>query len=334
MPPLTNAKVLVGIDTADDAGVYFLNETTALIQTVDFFTPIVDDPYMFGQIAAANSLSDIYAMGGQPLTVLNIVAFPLERLPGWVLTDILRGGRDKVAEAGAVLLGGHTVADSEPKYGLSVTGIAHPAKIWRNAGAKNGDALVLTKPLGTGILATAAKAGLFVAGVAAAAKSMATLNAASAAAAAAYDIHACTDITGFGLLGHLAELVCASGVAARIDSKVLPFLLGAEEAAVMGLVPGGAYANRKHLTLVSFADTVPEAVRDLCYDPQTSGGLLFSLPACQAEKLVQDLQGAGNTAATIIGQVIAVKEQKVCQCGETGFSASEKERERGEIHVN
>ena len=334
MPPLTNTKVLVGIDTADDAGVYFLNETTALIQTVDFFTPIVDDPYMFGQIAAANSLSDIYAMGGQPLTVLNIVAFPLERLPGWVLTDILRGGRDKVAEAGAVLLGGHTVADSEPKYGLSVTGVAHPDKVWSNAGAKSGDALVLTKPLGTGILATAAKAGLFTVGVAAAAKSMATLNAAAAAAAAAYDIHACTDITGFGLLGHLAELVSASGVAAEIESKVLPFLPDAQEAALMGLVPGGAYANRKHLTLVSFADAVPEAVRDLCYDPQTSGGLLFSLPVCQAEKLVCDLQAAGNRAATIIGQVRATKEQTSCQDGENMFVTKGKERKRGEIHVN
>ncbi len=279
LPQSADPRLLVGVSTADDAGVYLLDDNTALILTVDFFTPIVDDPYTFGQIAAANALSDVYAMGGRPLTALNIVAFPACELDGETLPAILRGGADKVAEAGAVIAGGHTIDDAQPKYGLSVTGVVHPGKIWTNAGARPGDALVLTKPIGTGVLATAAKAGMFPAGVAASIETMAALNAKAAAAAADHPIHACTDITGFGLLGHLFELAGASGMRAEIASAALPLLPDAAEAAAMGLVPAGAYRNRDYLAAVTFAAGVPEPLRDLCFAPQTSGGLLFALPA-------------------------------------------------------
>lgn len=300
---MQHSNVLVGISTSDDAGVYKLNETTALVQTVDFFTPIVDDPYLFGQIAAANSLSDIYAMGATPLTALNLVAFPNGKLPQEVLLDILKGGQDKVTEAGAVIIGGHTIDDNEPKYGLAVTGIVHPDRVWTNAGAQPGDALVLTKALGTGILASAARAGLFPEGVAAANASMATLNAVAAKVATAFTIHACTDITGFGLSGHVYEMAAGSKVSVVIDSTALPLLPDAVEAAAMGLVPGGAYANRKYLTAVTFADTVPEPIRDISFDPQTSGGLLFAVAENQAGELVRELQAAGVVVAKQIGYV-------------------------------
>jgi len=305
LPQSADPRLLVGVSTADDAGVYLLDDNTALILTVDFFTPIVDDPYTFGQIAAANALSDVYAMGGRPLTALNIVAFPACELDGETLPAILRGGADKVAEAGAVIAGGHTIDDAQPKYGLSVTGVVHPGKIWTNAGARPGDALVLTKPIGTGVLATAAKADMFPAGVAASIETMAALNAKAAAAAAGYPIHACTDITGFGLLGHLFELAGASGVRAEIAGAALPLLPDAAEAAAMGFVPAGAYRNRDHLTAVTFAAGVPEPLRDLCFDPQTSGGLLFALPATEAEALVADLKQAGVRQAAVIGHILA-----------------------------
>lgn len=305
LPQPSDPRLLVGTATADDAGVWLLDSQTALIQTVDFFTPVVDDPYTFGQIAAANALSDVYAMGGRPLTALNIVAFPACDLDADILATILRGGYDKVAEAGAIIVGGHTVSDSEPKYGLSVTGIAHPDRIWTNAGAKAGDALILTKPLGTGVLATAAKADLFPAGVAAATLSMAALNAKAAEVAAAFPVHACTDITGFGLLGHLFELASASGLRAELDSAALPLLPEAADAAAMGLVPGGAYANRDYLTAATFAPAVAEPIRDLCFDPQTSGGLLFALPAADAGALLDALRQAGLRHAAIIGRLPA-----------------------------
>lgn len=303
LPVMHNPNVLVGIATSDDAGVYKLNETTALVQTVDFFTPIVDDPYLFGQIAAANSLSDIYAMGAMPLTALNLVAFPQGKLAGEVLLAILQGGRDKVAEAGAVIIGGHTIDDDEPKYGLAVTGITHPDKVWTNAGARPGDVLVLTKALGTGILASADRAGLFPEGVAAAAASMAALNAAAAQIASDFSVHACTDITGFGLLGHVYELAAGSSVSIVINSQALPLLPAAAEAAAMGLVPAGAYANRNYLKTVTFADSVRENIRDICFDPQTSGGLLFAVPGHQSEALVAALANAGLVAVRVIGQV-------------------------------
>ena len=297
-------RLLVGIETADDAGVYQINETTALIQTLDFFTPIVDDPYMFGQIAAANSLSDVYAMGGKPLTAMNIVAFPIGCLPAEVLGDILRGGQDKVIEAGAVIVGGHSIEDSEPKYGLSVTGIVHPDEILTNAGAQPGDLLILTKAIGTGVLSTAAKADLFPEGVAAAVDSMAALNRTAAEVALQYKVHACTDITGFGLLGHVYEMASGSGVSIKLQSASIPLLPDAAAAAAMGLVPGGAYTNREYFKTVTIDSSVPVYIQDLCFDPQTSGGLLFSVPADRANELLQKLQQAGIKQAAIIGEVI------------------------------
>ena len=304
-------NVLVGITRSDDAGVYKLNETTALVQTVDFFTPIVDDPYLFGQIAAANSLSDIYAMGATPLTALNLVAFPNCKLPGEALVAILQGGQDKVAEAGAVIIGGHTIDDAEPKYGLSVTGIVHPDRIWTNAGARPGDSLVLTKALGTGILSSAARADLFPQGVAAATAGMAELNAVAAKVAAGFSVHACTDITGFGLAGHVYEMAAGSNVRITIDSLALPLLPEAAEAAAMGLVPGGAYSNRNYLTKVQFADSVPENIQDICFDPQTSGGLLIAVPAAEAGQLQAALRAAGVAAAAIIGRVTDTGEGEI-----------------------
>lgn len=303
LPRISDPNVLVGIDTADDAGVYRLNDETALIQTLDFFTPIVDDPYLFGQIAATNSLSDVYAMGGRPLTAMNIVTFPICRLAPEVLLAILSGGQQKIAEAGAVMLGGHTIDDDEPKYGLSVTGVVHPDKVLTNAGARPGDALVLTKAIGTGVLYTAMRAELFATGVAAAAASMSRLNKYAAEVMLRYPVHACTDITGFGLLGHAFELADASRVDLELDSQAVPLLPEAAAAAAMGLVPAGAYANRDYLQQVEFRPDVPVNLQDLLYDPQTSGGLLISLPADRAAELAAELQAAGVTDAACIGRV-------------------------------
>lgn len=296
---MRDPRLLVGMDTSDDAGVYQLNSETALIQTLDFFTPIVDDPYLFGQIAAANSLSDVYAMGGRPLTAMNIVTFPVCKLDGSVLLSILSGGQEKIIEAGAVLAGGHTIEDDEPKYGLSVTGIVHPAKVWTNAGAKPGDVLILTKPIGTGVLYTAMRADLFPEGVAAAAESMAKLNRNAAEIGERYLVHACTDITGFGLLGHAFEMASASGVDMEVNSAAIPWLLDAPEAACMGLIPAGAYANRAYLEQISFHPSVTTAIQDLCYDPQTSGGLLFSTPESEIESFLAELNRDGLTVACI-----------------------------------
>ena len=293
----------MGIDTADDAGVYRLNDETALIQTLDFFTPIVDDPYLFGQIAATNSLSDVYAMGGKPLTAMNIVTFPICRLAPEVLLAILSGGQQKIAEAGAVMLGGHTIDDDEPKYGLSVTGVVHPDKVLTNAGAQPGDALILTKAIGTGVLYTALKAELFPAGVAAAAASMTQLNRYAAEVMTRFPVHACTDITGFGLLGHAFELAAGSAVDLELDSRAVPLLPDAAEAAGMGLVPAGAYANRDYLKQVEFQPDVPVNLQDLMFDPQTSGGLLISLAEDLAADLLTELHAAGVAVAARIGRV-------------------------------
>lgn len=295
--------MLVGIETSDDAGVYLLNDETALIQTLDFFTPIVDDPYLFGQIAAANSLSDVYAMGGKPLTAMNIVAFPVCKLSAEVLLAILSGGQQKIAEAGAVMVGGHTIDDDEPKYGLSVTGIAHPTKILTNAGAQPGDVLILTKAIGTGVMYTALRVEMFPQGVAAAAQSMAQLNRYAAEVMDHYLVHACTDITGFGLLGHAYEMASASGVNLELDSLSIPLLPDAIEAAGMGLIPAGSYANREYLKTVEFDPTVAVNLQDLLFDPQTSGGLLISLPASQAEDFLQDVRAVGIVVAACIGRV-------------------------------
>lgn len=308
--------MLVGYETSDDAGVYRLNDETALIQTVDFFTPIADDPYTFGAIAAANALSDIYAMGGKPILALNIIAFPLADLHYQILADILRGGADKVREAGAVLLGGHSIQDDEPKYGLSVTGIAHPSEIWTNAGAKPGDALILTKPLGIGIITTALRKrkdqeGKIILTEAvppqveqSAYEVMLALNAQAATVAKAYPIHACTDITGFGLLGHTWEIARSSRVRVELWSDQVPVLPGTLELAEQGYIAGGNYSNLEYLKgKAEFASEIDPLQRHILADPITSGGLLFALPQDRAAGLLADLHQAGVTKAAIIGEV-------------------------------
>jgi selenide, water dikinase len=275
LPQPTDPRVLVATDTADDAGVVQLTADLAIVQTADFFTPIVDDPYAFGRIAATNALSDIYAMGGTPVSALNLVAFPLESLGPEVLREILRGGADAVAAAGASIVGGHSIDDPEPKYGLAVTGTVHPRAVLTNAGGRAGDTLVLTKPLGASTLVTAHKRGLTV-DLEAAIAVMTTLNDAAAAQARAAGAHALTDVTGFGLLGHTHELAAASGLAAEIDAHAVPAIAGALE---LDAVSGGSRRNRADAeTFTSWADDVPEARRRLVTDAMTSGGLLAALP--------------------------------------------------------
>lgn len=307
LPKQVSEKVLVGLETPDDAGVYQIDADRALIQTLDFFTPIVDDPYDYGQIAAANSLSDVYAMGGIPLTAMNIVCFPMEGYPKEVLVEILRGGADKVAESGALLLGGHTVNDEVIKFGLSVTGIVHPSQVTATKGARVGDDLVLTKAVGTGIVTTALKRGLATEEqTAVVTQSMKTLNAGAARAMAAVGVHACTDVTGFSLLGHLFEMVDQSGVAAELSSGQIPFFPGALEHAGAGVNTGGGRANAAFLgERVGFEESVPEAVRVTCFDPQTSGGLLIACPAERTEALLQALEAEGAAVRAVIGRVIS-----------------------------
>ena len=282
LPRPTDPRVLVATDTADDAGVVQLSEELAIVQTADFFTPIVDDPYAFGRIAAANALSDIYAMGGRPVSALNLVAFPLETLGPEVLREILRGGGDAVAEAGASIVGGHSIDDPEPKYGLAVTGIVDPRAVLTNAGGRAGDALVLTKPLGAGAVATAIKRGLAdPALVERAVEVMTTLNDRGAAQARAAEAHALTDVTGFGLLGHLHELAEASGLAAEVDAGAVPAIDGALELlAGEQALAGGSKRNRADAErFTSWRDAVPEPQRRLLCDAMTSGGLLAAIPA-------------------------------------------------------
>lgn len=285
---------------------YRLNPDLALIQTVDFFTPVVDDPYAFGQIAAANALSDVYAMGGTPLTAMNIVAFPAGTVDLAVLAEILRGGADKVAEAGAVLIGGHSVRDNEPKYGLSVTGVVHPDRVLTKGGAVPGDRLVLTKPLGVGVITTAIKRGLAgAAEIETVTRVMATLNAAPVPVMQAIGVHACTDVTGFGLLGHLLEMAVAGNVSIRLRAGAVPFLDGAREYAAAGAVPGGTRANLRHVSPHTlFGDDVTDLDRLLLADAQTSGGLLIAVPADRAEALVEGCRRAGTIVAADIGEVL------------------------------
>ena len=300
-------NLLVGLDRADDAGVYRVSDDLALVQTLDFFPPMVDDPFSFGQIAAANALSDIYAMGGTPKTAMNIVAFPGKTLDISILRRIIEGGLDKMREAGVVLVGGHTVEDSELKYGLSVTGFIHPNRILTKRSLQTGDRLVLTKPLGTGIVTTAIKGGLAGPDVTArVTKNMATLNRAAAQVMEAFAVHACTDITGFGFLGHLAEMVVDSGCGARITAADVPLYPEALEWAAMGLIPAGAYNNRSFRgSCVDFGTDVSQRVQDLLFDPQTSGGLLMAVAAGEAERLVAALQEQGVESAAIVGEVVA-----------------------------
>jgi selenide, water dikinase len=284
---LDDPRLLIGSSTADDAGVVRVRDDLALVQTADFFTPVVDDPYDFGRIAAANALSDIYAMGAEPLSALNLVAFPLERLGDHVLKEILRGGFDVVRGAGAVLAGGHSIDDPEPKYGLAVTGVVDPEQILSNAGGRAGDALVLTKPLGVGAISTALKRGGAAELLPAAVETMITLNAEAADSARTAGAHALTDVTGFGLLGHLHELTLASGVGAEVEAEAVPVLEGVEELLRDGdAVSGGSRRNREHAeTFTLFAHDVDEWRRRLVCDATTSGGLLVAVPAERAAEV-------------------------------------------------
>jgi len=296
--------VLVGFDKADDAGVYQISPDYALVQTVDFFTPIVDDPHTFGQIAAVNSLSDVYAMGGRPLTALALVCFP-EDADLAILEKILAGGLSKMIEAGCTVVGGHSIRDPEIKFGYSVTGTVHPQQVLTNAGAKPGDALLFTKALGTGVISTAIKKQSALPDwVAAASKSMTTLNRAAAAvvtsAAFRESVHALTDVTGFGLIGHAREVALASNVSIEIHSRRVPLLPGALECVRAGHVPGGLKANRDFAEcVVEYEDSVPEDRRTILFDPQTAGGLLISVAASHAAELTASLQGEGVDAAFI-----------------------------------
>jgi selenide,water dikinase len=299
--------LLVGRETSDDAGVYRLSEDTALVQTVDFITPVVNDPYDFGRIAAANSLSDVYAMGGRPVTAMNVVCFPVKTMDKAVLREILRGGLEKVHEAGAALVGGHSVEDPEIKYGLSVTGLVHPDRVLTNAGARPGDALILTKPLGTGVLATAIKAGLISdEAQVRAVETMATLNRKAAEIMAAYPVNACTDVTGFGLLGHTLEMARGSKVGITIFAEDVPLLPEVLDSVQMGLVPAGSFSNRNFCAhQIRHADAIDPMLLDIVADAQTSGGLLISLPEDRAAALVEDLKAGGVTDAAIIGRAAA-----------------------------
>jgi selenide,water dikinase len=309
----TDENVLVGLDRADDAGVYKISADLALIQTVDFFTPIVDDPYWFGQIAAANALSDVYAMGGTPKTAMNLVAFPVKEMELSVLRQIIQGGLDKLAEAGVVLIGGHSIEDKELKYGLSVTGVVHPARVLTKKNLRPGDRLVLTKPLGTGIVSTAIKAGMASADLTdKITHLMASLNRAAAGIMSSFDVSACTDVTGFGLLGHLAEMVCGSGTSARIFSDRVPLIAEALEFAAMGLIPAGAYKNREFReSMIEFMETVSRSRQDVLVDPQTSGGLLISVSGNQTNGLITALKDAGIHDAAQIGEIRHGPEEKI-----------------------
>ena len=293
LPRVPNENVLVGFDTSDDAGVYKLTESLALVQTVDFFTPIVDDPSTFGAIAAANSLSDVYAMGGRPISALSILAYPakgdLEDLK-----QILKGGAEKMREASCVVLGGHSIADDEIKFGYAVTGTIDPKRVKPNSGAMAGDALVFTKRLGTGVIATALKRGLASDGdVRAAIESMLALNRLACERMLQFDVHGCTDVTGFGLIGHAREMALASAVTLEIEVDCLRFLPGAVAYSRAGAIPGGLKNNREFASCaVERAREIPEEIENLLYDPQTSGGLLITLPESDAKELVRTLDGA------------------------------------------
>lgn len=304
IPKKYDENLIVGLDTSDDAAVYKIDNDLAIIQTLDFFTPVVDDPYIFGQIAAANSLSDVYAMGGEPRLAMNIVCFP-DCLSPDILTKILKGGHDKVEEAGAVLVGGHTVKDNEPKYGLSVTGFVHPNKVLTNGDAKVNDFLVLTKPIGTGIINTAIKGGLAdKKDYDEAVKVMTTLNKFAIEAANKVGVNGCTDITGFGLLGHSLELAEASSVTLKIKYKDIPLIEGALQYAQMGLVPAGAYSNEAYIgDKIQFNTELPREIIDILYDPQTSGGLLISVPEDKVCELLKELKYT-PTDFGVIGQVV------------------------------
>lgn len=307
LAPVVDKNVLVGTETSDDAAVYRLRDDLAVVQTLDFFTPIVDDPYQFGAVAAANALSDIYAMGAEPVFALNIVGFPEDTLPMEVLEQILKGAQDKATEAGIPVLGGHTVEDPEPKFGMVVTGTIHPDKVLKNTGAKPGDKLILTKPLGTGILSTAIKRGMVDDELRdLVSYQMATLNRTAAQLMRKYEVHACTDVTGFGLIGHLKEMTAGSACNAEVVYKNVPLLPEVKNLAVAGVIPGGSYNNLDFVAEMVDFGKLPRTDQLLLCDAQTSGGLLIALPEKQAEKLMSDLISSGIKEACIIGGFTSV----------------------------
>ena len=300
------------MEKADDAGVYKLTDDLAIVQTVDFFTPIVDDPYTFGQIAVANALSDVYAMGGKPLTAMNIVCFPSKTLDISVLRDILRGGIDKMREAGVVLIGGHSVEDPELKYGLAVTGTVHPKRVLTKGGARPGDKLLLTKPIGTGIISTAVKGGM--AGdqvIKAVAQSMAALNKTASEVILQVGVNACTDITGFGLLGHACEMIQDSHIGLRIHSASVPIFPETIELARMGMIPGGTYRNKEFRSKMVDSAGIADVMLDILFDPQTSGGLFVSVSSDRANLLLARLKEAGVIDAAIVGEMVSHPEQRI-----------------------
>jgi len=303
---MSDPNLIVGMERPDDAGVYRLTDELALILTLDFFTPIVDDAYAFGQITAANALSDVYAMGGVPKLALNIIGFPVGKLDIAILQAILKGGSDKLAEAGVLLLGGHSIDDPELKYGLSITGFVHPAKVLKNYGALAGDALILTKPIGTGIISTAIKADMAdddtVRRVIAC---MSSLNRIAAECMASYPVNACTDITGFGLIGHACEMIDGTDTGMIIHAPSVPIFAEALAFASEGIVPAGAYRNAEHRASMVIWEGIDEDLKSVLSDPQTSGGLLISLPRDEAESLLADLHKNGITDAAIIGEISA-----------------------------
>ena len=305
-------NLLVGLDTSDDAAVYKVSDDVAIIQTLDFFTPVVDDPYLFGQIAAANALSDIYAMGGTAKVAMNIVAFPNCLSPS-VLGDIMKGGADKVAESGALLIGGHSIQNDVPLYGLSVTGFVHPEKIQKNYGAKEGDILIITKQVGTGIVSTAAKVDMASKEACEEAiKVMTTLNRLPKEIMDNYPVHACTDVTGFGLLGHGVEMAEPSEVSFELYADEIPYVTESMSLAEMGMIPEGAYKNKKYFDSKVDLSGVKEEYGDLLFDPQTSGGLLYAVEAKYGEEIIKALKGSSlATEVAIIGKVVPKKEKLI-----------------------
>lgn len=305
LPLTTDPNLIAGLEHSEDAGVYKLTEELAVVQTLDFFTPIVDDPYQFGQIAVTNSLSDVYAMGGKPLTGMNIVCFPVKIMDISVLREILRGGLDKMHEAEVVLVGGHSVEDKELKYGLAVTGVIHPSRVIFNTGCRSGDKLILTKPLGVGIINTALKGQeASQESVDAATRSMTTLNKKASELMQMVPVSACTDVTGFGLLGHACEMIESQDVGMVIDSAAVPYIAEAIELAEWGLIPGGMYRNQEFRShMIDMGEGIPAPLQAVLFDPQTSGGLLISLPEAFADRLLAVMHQEGVVDAAIIGEV-------------------------------
>ncbi len=313
LPKFDSPEILVGTETSDDAGVFRLRPDLAIVNTVDFFTPIVDDPYTFGQVAATNALSDVYAMGAEPTTALNIVCFPRGKMDIQVLGEILKGGGEKVREAGAVVIGGHSIIDDEIKYGMAITGVVHPDRVIRNVGIQVGDALILTKPLGTGIITTALKKGKAPQeSIEKAVSSMITLNKTASIIMRNYPVHACSDITGYGLLGHALEMTSGSDITLILESTKLPIINATSELAEAGYLTGGGKRNREFLNGKMAVDpSISKGLVETALDPQTSGGLLIALPEKDAGKLVKELRANGVESASTIGHAVSLEKVHV-----------------------